>query len=142
MHFSRRTAAPVVALHPAFAALDGWRGLLIAGSCQAVLELVGAGQDSALVLAAFAVGARLLAAGRDPWAGMVLSLARSLGEFGAVKIVSGNFTGVTQTATLVVEQKYQNFEQSAAYATSFILATASVLCIVVVSLLRPKEQSQ
>ena len=73
--------------------------------------------------------------------GVVLSLARSLGEFGAVKIVSGNFTGVTQTATLVVEQKYQNFEQEAAYATSFILAAASVLCIVVVSLLRPKENA-
>lgn len=71
--------------------------------------------------------------------GVVLSLARSLGEFGAVKIVSGNFTGQTQTATLVVEQKYQNFEQSTAYATSFILAAVSVLCIVVVSLLRPKE---
>jgi sulfate transport system permease protein len=74
--------------------------------------------------------------------GVVLSLARSLGEFGAVKIVSGNFTGETQTATLVVEQKYQNFEQSAAYATSFVLAFVSVLCIVVVSLLRPKEKVQ
>ena len=72
--------------------------------------------------------------------GVVLSLARSLGEFGAVKIVSGNFTGETQTATLVVEQKYQNFEQSTAYATSFVLAFIAVLCIVVVSLLRPKEQ--
>ena len=57
--------------------------------------------------------------------GVVLSLARSLGEFGAVKIVSGNFTGETQTATLVVEQKYQNFEQSTAYATSFVLAFVS-----------------
>ena len=73
--------------------------------------------------------------------GVVLSLARSLGEFGAVKIVSGIFTGLTQTATLIVEQKYQNFDQEAAYATSFILAAASVLCIVVVSLLRPKEHA-
>jgi sulfate/thiosulfate transport system permease protein len=73
--------------------------------------------------------------------GVVLSLARSLGEFGAVKIVSGNFTGQTQTATLVVEQKYQNFEQEAAYATSFVLAAVSVLCIVVVSLLRPQEEA-
>jgi len=74
--------------------------------------------------------------------GVVLSLARSLGEFGAVKIVSGNFTGETQTATLVVEQKYQNFQQSTAYATSFVLAFVSVLCIVVVSLLRPKESNE
>ena len=64
-----------------------------------------------------------------------------MGEFGAVKIVSGNFTGETQTATLVVEQKYQNFEQSTAYATSFMLAFVAVLCIVVVSLLRPKEST-
>ncbi len=71
--------------------------------------------------------------------GVVLSLARSLGEFGAVKIVSGNFTGQTQTATLIVEQKYQNFEQSTAYATSFLLAFVSVVCLVVVSVLRPKE---
>jgi len=71
--------------------------------------------------------------------GVVLSLARSLGEFGAVKIVSGNFTGQTQTATLMVEQKYQNFEQGTAYATSFLLAFVSVACLIVVSVLRPKE---
>jgi sulfate/thiosulfate transport system permease protein len=73
--------------------------------------------------------------------GVVLSLARSLGEFGAVKIVSGNVVRQTQTATLVVEQKYQNFEQGAAYTTSFVLAFASVVCIVIVSVLRPKESS-
>ena len=72
--------------------------------------------------------------------GVVLSLARSLGEFGAVKIVSGNLTGQTQTATLLIEKQYNNFEQDSAYATAFILAAVSVICIVVVSLLRPKEQ--
>ncbi|MGW5050312.1 sulfate ABC transporter permease subunit [Actinokineospora sp. NPDC004072] len=71
--------------------------------------------------------------------GVVLSLARSLGEFGAVKIVSGNLINRTQTATLVVEQKYQDFEQSTAYATAFLLAFAAVLCLVVVSVIRPKE---
>lgn len=74
--------------------------------------------------------------------GVVLSLARSLGEFGAVKIVSGNLTGQTQTATLLIEKQYNNFEQDSAYATAFILAAVSVICIVVVSLLRPKEQHQ
>ncbi|MCC8246691.1 sulfate ABC transporter permease [Saccharothrix luteola] len=71
--------------------------------------------------------------------GVVLSLARSLGEFGAVKIVSGNIVGSTQTATLVVEQRYQDFEQNTAYATSFLLAFAAILCLVVVSLIRPQE---
>jgi sulfate/thiosulfate transport system permease protein len=73
--------------------------------------------------------------------GVVLSLARSLGEFGALKIVSGNLTGQTQTAPLVVEQKYQNFAHGEAYAVSFILVLVSVLCILVVSFLRPKESS-
>jgi sulfate transport system permease protein len=73
--------------------------------------------------------------------GVVLSLARSLGEFGAVKVVSGNVENQTQTATLVVEQKYQNFEQSTAYATAFMLAMAAVICIVIVSILRPKESA-
>jgi sulfate transport system permease protein len=71
--------------------------------------------------------------------GVVLSLARSLGEFGAVKIVSGNVAGQTQTATLMVEQKYQDFEQGTAYATSFLLALIAVAALVVVTLLRPKE---
>lgn len=71
--------------------------------------------------------------------GVVLSLARSLGEFGAVKIVSGNITGRTQTATLMVEAKYQGFQQEAAYATSFLLITVSIACLVVVAFLRPKQ---
>ena len=70
--------------------------------------------------------------------GGVLSLARALGEFGAVKIVAGNVAGRTQTAPLIVEQRYQDFQQSTAYATSFILAFVAVACIVVVSIIRPK----
>ncbi|WP_053205977.1 sulfate ABC transporter permease [Jiangella muralis] len=71
--------------------------------------------------------------------GVVLSLARSLGEFGAVKVVSGNVLGETRTATLVVEEKYLNFDQGGAYATAFLLALVAVACIVVVSIIRPKE---
>ena len=72
--------------------------------------------------------------------GVVLSLARSLGVFGAVKIVSGNIANQTQTATLVVEQQYQNFEQSSAYAVAALLAFAAMACLVIVSILRPKEE--
>jgi sulfate transport system permease protein len=72
--------------------------------------------------------------------GMVLTLARSLGEFGAVKVVSGNILGVTRTATLMVEEKYLNFDRGGAYATAFLLALVSVACIVVVSVLRPEDQ--
>jgi sulfate transport system permease protein len=72
--------------------------------------------------------------------GVVLTLARSLGEFGAVKIVSGNVLGETRTATLVVEEKYLNFDRGGAYATAFLLALVSIACIVIVTIVRPKEQ--
>jgi sulfate transport system permease protein len=109
-----------------------------------VLEEIGDDQEQAArSLGANAVQVlRRITLPAIKWAvvyGVVLSLARSLGEFGALKIVSGNLTGQTQTAPLVVEQKYNNFAQDEAYAVSFILVLISVLCILVVSLLRPKE---
>ena len=73
--------------------------------------------------------------------GVVLSLARSLGEFGAVKVVAGNVGGKTRTATLAVEHKYQQFgadNLASAYAIAFLLAAVAVVCIVVVSFLRPE----
>ena len=73
--------------------------------------------------------------------GVVLSLARALGEFGAVKVVSGNVLGATRTATLVVEEKYLNFDKGGAYATAFLLVMVSVAAIVVISVIRPKEHS-
>ncbi|GAB7005841.1 sulfate ABC transporter permease subunit CysW [Nocardioides sp. AN3] len=69
--------------------------------------------------------------------GVVLSLARSVGEFGAVKVVSGNLSGKTQTATLAVEAKYQGFDQPTAYAIAFLLVLVSIACLVVVAFLRP-----
>lgn len=71
--------------------------------------------------------------------GVVLSLARALGEFGAIKVVAGNVGGETQVATVLVQQKYQNFQQETAYSVAFMLVFAAVLCLVVVALLRPKE---
>ncbi|MBO0843167.1 MAG: sulfate ABC transporter permease subunit [Nocardioides sp.] len=70
--------------------------------------------------------------------GVVLSLARSLGEFGAVKVVSGNVTGESQTATQLVQAKYQGFEQTTAYVVAFLLAFASVLCLAIVFGLRAR----
>ena len=74
--------------------------------------------------------------------GVVLSLARALGEFGAVKVVAGNVGGDTQVATVLVQQKYQNFQQETAYSVAFMLVFAAVLCLVVVALLRPRNTSR
>ena len=53
--------------------------------------------------------------------------------------MSGNVLGQTRTATLVVEEKYLNFDQQGAYATAFLLAMVSVACIVIVAIIRPKS---
>ena len=76
--------------------------------------------------------------------GVVLSLARSLGEFGAVKIVSGGVAMRTQTATLLVEERYQQFgvENSIiAYTAAFILALIAVIALVVVTSFRPDQET-
>jgi len=132
-------ATPGIVLATAFVSLP-----LVIRELVPVLHEIGTDQEQA---------ARSLGAG--PWQtfrritlpsirwalvyGVVLSLARSLGEFGAVKIIAGNIAQQTQTATLVVEQKYQDFEQGTAYATSFLLALIAVAALVVVTILRPKE---
>src|SRR3546814_16992738 len=111
-----------------------------------VLEEVGIEQEQAArSLGANAVQTfRRITLPTIRWAvvyGVVLSLARSLGEFGAVKVVSGNVLGQTRTATLVVEEKYLNFDRGGAYATAFLLALVPVACIVIVSIIRPQDRT-
>jgi sulfate transport system permease protein len=54
--------------------------------------------------------------------GIVLSVARAIGEFGAVSVVSGKIAGETETLTLLVEKRFQNFDLAGAYAASTLLA--------------------
>jgi sulfate transport system permease protein len=73
--------------------------------------------------------------------GVVLTSARAIGEFGAVALVSGNFAGQTQTATLRVEDAYQfaygNY--APAYGISFVLAAVAVLILVLMIVAQPRE---
>jgi sulfate/thiosulfate transport system permease protein len=70
--------------------------------------------------------------------GVVLALARSLGEYGAVAVVSGRIVGKTQTMTLLVEERFRNFDQSAAYALSMALVFVAVVSLVISRFLRPR----
>ena len=74
--------------------------------------------------------------------GMVLSLARALGEYGAVAVVSGRIKDQTQTLTLFVEERFQNFDQQAAYAAAFAMAVVAVLTLLTITLLRPREDDR
>jgi sulfate/thiosulfate transport system permease protein len=73
--------------------------------------------------------------------GVILTTARALGEFGAVSVVSGKLAGQTQTATLLVEDRFQAFDLTGAYAASVVLALLAVAVILSMTLLdrRKKE---
>ncbi|WP_375430935.1 sulfate ABC transporter permease [uncultured Friedmanniella sp.] len=70
--------------------------------------------------------------------GVVLSLARALGEFGAVRVVAGNVLGSTQTMPLLAAQRYADLDENGAYAISFVMVAIAILCIVIVAVLRPR----
>jgi sulfate/thiosulfate transport system permease protein len=68
--------------------------------------------------------------------GVVLTTARSLGEYGAVAVVSGRIAGATETLTLHVDERFLAFDEVAAYTTSVVLAILAVLTLLAMNLLR------
>ncbi|WP_341479057.1 sulfate ABC transporter permease [Heliobacterium chlorum] len=68
--------------------------------------------------------------------GIVLTVARSLGEFGAVLVVSGNLIKQTQSATLYVYQAAADFNSAGAYSVSILLCTISVIILVLMETLK------
>ena len=66
--------------------------------------------------------------------GVVLTTARCLGEYGAVAIVHG----YKMTATLQVQDDYENFNQPGAYGVSLMLAVMAVLVLLSMILIGPR----
>jgi sulfate transport system permease protein len=71
--------------------------------------------------------------------GVVLTAARAIGEFGAVSVVSGRIAGQTQTLTLLVEQRFQNFDLAGAYAASALLGVIAIATLLAMTLLKPRK---
>ncbi|HKB94844.1 MAG TPA: sulfate ABC transporter permease subunit [Gaiellaceae bacterium] len=73
--------------------------------------------------------------------GVVLTMARSLGEFGAVSIVSGGIAGRTQALTQYVQASYENFDQTGAYAASVLLAALAIVTLLAMTVVRHGDRS-
>jgi molybdate transport system permease protein len=69
-------------------------------------------------------------------AGLVMSWARALGEFGATIMFAGSVAGRTQTLPLVVYGEFQNGELDASIAAAAILVLAAFGVLVAVRVLR------
>ena len=72
--------------------------------------------------------------------GITLTVARSLGEFGALLVVSGNILNRTQTATLYVHDAIESFHPERAYAMSLVLAFVSFVLLVGMESLRRRVE--
>jgi sulfate transport system permease protein len=70
--------------------------------------------------------------------GVTLTVARSLGEFGAVLVVSGNLIGQTQTATLYIHDGIESFHTEGAYAASLVLGAVSFVLLVGMDAIRSR----
>jgi sulfate transport system permease protein len=73
--------------------------------------------------------------------GVILTTARALGEFGAVAVVSGRIEGRTETMTLFVEQRFQAFDLTGAYAASVVLAVLALAVIGTMTLLDRRREA-
>lgn len=67
--------------------------------------------------------------------GVILCTARSIGEFGAVSVVSGHIRGETNTLPLHVEILYNEYRFTAAFAAASLLSLVAVATIIVKSIL-------
>ena len=74
--------------------------------------------------------------------GITLTVARSLGEFGALLVVSGNILGRTQTATLYVHDGIESFHTEGAYAASVLLAGVSFVLLIGMETLRRRVEAR
>ena len=129
-------ALPAIVLATAFVSLP-----FVVREVVPVLREIGIDQEEA----AATLGASALATFRRitlpaiRWAvayGVVLTTARSLGEFGAVSIVSGGIAGRTQTLTQYVQASYENFDQTGAYAASVLLALIAVTTLLLMTVVK------
>ena len=132
-------ALPAMVMATVFVSLP-----LIVRELVPVLEEVGTDQEQAAsTLGASAIQTfRRITLPSIRWAlayGIVLTLARCLGEYGAVAVVSGRIKGKTQTLTLLVDQRFGNFDRVGAYSVSVTLAMIAILTMLVLTIIRPKE---
>jgi sulfate transport system permease protein len=61
--------------------------------------------------------------------GTILTVARSLGEYGAVNIVSSNIVGQSLTLPLYVNNRVGQLDPTAAYSAGLLLAVISLLIL-------------
>jgi sulfate/thiosulfate transport system permease protein len=74
--------------------------------------------------------------------GVTLTLARALGEFGAVLVIGGGIQGRTETATLYIYRALDERQYVSAYSAGLALGLLSLLLVLGTELLRRREEKK
>jgi molybdate transport system permease protein len=70
---------------------------------------------------------------RGVLAGVILSFAHTLGEFGVVLMVGGNLPGITRTASIAIYDSVQSLDYEGAFRTSAVLISLSLVILAAAS---------
>ncbi len=74
--------------------------------------------------------------------GVILCTARAVGEFGAVSVVSGHITGVTDTLPLRIEKLDKEYNSVAAFSIAALLAVLALLTLGLKTWLEHRQQRE
>jgi sulfate transport system permease protein len=72
--------------------------------------------------------------------GVTLTIARVIGEYGAVLIVSGNIGFRTETLTLNISNNFENFTPYQGFVGVSLLSLVSIFVLLVLGLARHRER--
>lgn len=146
--FLERNGVQVIAAKPGMVLATVFVSLpLVVRAVVPVLEQVGIEQEQA----ASSLGANAFARFRRITLptirialtyGVVLSIARSIGEYGAVLVVSNNIAGETETAPLRISNLIENEQDyNSAYAITLVLMLVAFAAILVSAWIRRRKES-
>lgn len=74
--------------------------------------------------------------------GLVLTIARAVGEFGAVLVVSGNIINQTQTATTLVYQDSVDNNLIAANSVALVLGLISIIVLLILEGMKKRKEDK
>jgi sulfate transport system permease protein len=74
--------------------------------------------------------------------GVSLTFARSIGEFGAILVVSGSVSRLTETATLFIFRALDDRNEVGAYAVALVLAAISFALLMAMELLKRRTPAK
>jgi sulfate transport system permease protein len=74
--------------------------------------------------------------------GIALSAARSIGEVGAVLIVSGAIQGRTETATLYILRAFDQYQDQQAYIVALTLAAFSIVLLIGIEMFKRRRSAE